>query len=184
MNSSFGSYRSPKTIALVGKYHSLEIAESLRRLAEYLHERGVSVFIERETAEQRQGQEGRDEATTHQLACSSELSDTFEPRRWRASTAPLTESRRKRRSSWPDSSRALTTEPSDRVTLVPAVMYRPASTTHSIAGSIMGVGAAKSVSAVRWGVSARILWAWVLTIPCSAVIAVGSYLVMKALGPT
>ena len=51
MKSSFGSYRSPKTIALVGKYHSLEIAESLRRLAEYLYERGVSVFIERETAE-------------------------------------------------------------------------------------------------------------------------------------
>jgi NAD+ kinase len=51
MNSSFGSYRSPKTIALVGKYHSLEIAESLRQLAEYLHERGVAVFIERETAE-------------------------------------------------------------------------------------------------------------------------------------
>lgn len=51
MNSCFGSYRSPKTIALVGKYHSPEIAESLRRLAEYLHERGVSVFIERETAE-------------------------------------------------------------------------------------------------------------------------------------
>ena len=42
---------SPRTIALVGKYHSPEIAESLRRLAEYLHERGVSVFIERETAE-------------------------------------------------------------------------------------------------------------------------------------
>ncbi|MDD2744001.1 MAG: NAD kinase [Rhodocyclaceae bacterium] len=51
MNSCFGSYRSPKTIALVGKYHSLEIAESLRRLAEYLHVRGVTVFIERETAE-------------------------------------------------------------------------------------------------------------------------------------
>jgi NAD+ kinase len=51
MNTSFGSYRSPRTIALVGKYHSLEIAESLRRLAEYLHERGVSVFIERETSE-------------------------------------------------------------------------------------------------------------------------------------
>jgi NAD+ kinase len=47
MNSSFGSYRSPRTIALIGKYHSLEIAESLRRLAEYLHERGVSVFIAR-----------------------------------------------------------------------------------------------------------------------------------------
>jgi len=64
------------------------------------------------------------------------------------------------------------------------LLRMPVSTTHSIAGSIMGVGAAKSVSAVRWGVSARILWAWVLTIPCSAVIAVGSYLVMKALGPT
>ena len=51
MNSCYGSYRSPKTIALVGKYHSPEIAESLRRLAEYLHERGISVFIERETAE-------------------------------------------------------------------------------------------------------------------------------------
>lgn len=51
MKSAFGSYRSPRTIALVGKYHSLEIAESLRKLAEYLHERGVSVFIERETSE-------------------------------------------------------------------------------------------------------------------------------------
>jgi NAD+ kinase len=51
MNTSFGSYRSPRTIALVGKYHSMEISESLRRLAEYLHERGVSVFIERETSE-------------------------------------------------------------------------------------------------------------------------------------
>lgn len=51
MNPAFGSYRSPRTIALVGKYHSLEIAESLRKLAEYLHERGVSVFIERETSE-------------------------------------------------------------------------------------------------------------------------------------
>jgi NAD+ kinase len=51
MNRGFASYRSPKTIALVGKYHSLEIAESLRRLAEYLHVRGISVFIERETSE-------------------------------------------------------------------------------------------------------------------------------------
>ncbi|MEN3373269.1 NAD kinase [Dechloromonas sp. ZS-1] len=52
MTRSFASSRLPRTIALVGKYHSQEIAESLRRLAEYLHERGVSVFIERETAEQ------------------------------------------------------------------------------------------------------------------------------------
>ncbi len=51
MNRSFASLRSPRTIALVGKYHSLEIAESLRRLAEHLHERGVTVFIERETSE-------------------------------------------------------------------------------------------------------------------------------------
>ncbi|NJD25236.1 MAG: NAD kinase [Betaproteobacteria bacterium] len=52
MHTSFGPYRLPRTIALVGKYHSREIAESLSRLAEYLHQRGVSVFIERETAEQ------------------------------------------------------------------------------------------------------------------------------------
>lgn len=51
MHRSFASLRSPRTIALVGRYHSLEIAESLRRLAEYLYERGVTVFIERETAE-------------------------------------------------------------------------------------------------------------------------------------
>ena len=51
MNRSFASSRNPRTIALVGKYHSMEIAESLRRLAEYLYERGVSVFIERETSE-------------------------------------------------------------------------------------------------------------------------------------
>lgn len=52
MNRSFTSWNAPRTIALVGKYRSMEIAESLRRLAEYLHERGVSVFIERETSEQ------------------------------------------------------------------------------------------------------------------------------------
>jgi len=51
MNHSFASWKAPRTIALVGKYRGMEIAESLRRLAEYLHERGVSVFIERETAE-------------------------------------------------------------------------------------------------------------------------------------
>lgn len=51
MTKGFASARSPRTIALVGKYHSQEIAESLARLAQYLHERGVSVFIERETSE-------------------------------------------------------------------------------------------------------------------------------------
>ncbi|MCL2523506.1 MAG: NAD kinase [Betaproteobacteria bacterium] len=52
MNDHFASWKAPRTIALVGKYNSMEIAESLRRLAEYLHERGVSVFIERDTSEQ------------------------------------------------------------------------------------------------------------------------------------
>ncbi len=51
----------------------------------------------------------------------------------------------------------------------------PVSTTHSIAGSIMGVGATKRLNAVRWGVSAQIVWAWVLTIPACALVAVLTY---------
>jgi PiT family inorganic phosphate transporter len=47
----------------------------------------------------------------------------------------------------------------------------PVSTTHTISGSIMGVGAASDISAVRWGVAERIVWAWVLTIPASAFMA-------------
>jgi inorganic phosphate transporter, PiT family len=47
----------------------------------------------------------------------------------------------------------------------------PVSTTHTITGSIVGVGAARNVSAVRWGVAGGIVWAWVLTIPCSAAVA-------------
>jgi inorganic phosphate transporter, PiT family len=47
----------------------------------------------------------------------------------------------------------------------------PVSTTHTITGSIVGVGTAQSVSAVRWGVAGDLLWAWLLTIPCSAFIA-------------
>jgi len=47
----------------------------------------------------------------------------------------------------------------------------PVSTTHTITGSIVGVGATKRFSAVRWGVTLRLLWAWVLTIPVSAVLA-------------
>jgi len=47
----------------------------------------------------------------------------------------------------------------------------PVSTTHTITGSIIGVGATKRLSAVRWGVTVNLLWAWVLTIPVSAVIA-------------
>jgi PiT family inorganic phosphate transporter len=51
----------------------------------------------------------------------------------------------------------------------------PVSTTHTITGSIIGVGAVKGLSAVRWGVAKNILWAWVLTIPVSAVSAVITY---------
>ena len=47
----------------------------------------------------------------------------------------------------------------------------PVSTTHTITGSIVGVGSAQNVSAVRWGVAGTIVWAWILTIPCSAFIA-------------
>ena len=47
----------------------------------------------------------------------------------------------------------------------------PVSTTHTITGAIVGVGSAQRVSAVRWGVAGRIVWAWVLTIPMSAAIA-------------
>jgi inorganic phosphate transporter, PiT family len=47
----------------------------------------------------------------------------------------------------------------------------PVSTTHTITGSIVGVGATQSVSAVRWGLAGNIVWAWILTIPCSAFMA-------------
>jgi len=52
----------------------------------------------------------------------------------------------------------------------------PVSTTHCISGSILGVGASQSVSAVRWGITVKILWAWVLTIPVSAISAFLCYL--------
>src|SRR6185369_1761993 len=47
----------------------------------------------------------------------------------------------------------------------------PVSTTHTITGAIVGVGSTTRLSAVRWGVAKRIIWAWVLTIPASAVVA-------------
>jgi PiT family inorganic phosphate transporter len=47
----------------------------------------------------------------------------------------------------------------------------PVSTTHTITGAIMGVGAARRLSAVRWGLAGRIIWAWILTIPLSAGLA-------------
>ncbi len=47
----------------------------------------------------------------------------------------------------------------------------PLSTTHTITGAIVGVGSIRRTSAVRWGIARRIIWAWILTIPCSALIA-------------
>ena len=55
----------------------------------------------------------------------------------------------------------------------------PVSTTHTIAGSIMGVGATKRLSAVRWGVTVSLLWAWVLTIPVSALLAAVVYFIVN-----
>jgi PiT family inorganic phosphate transporter len=51
----------------------------------------------------------------------------------------------------------------------------PVSTTHTITGSIIGVGATKRLSAVRWGVTINLLWAWILTIPVSALMAMAIY---------
>jgi PiT family inorganic phosphate transporter len=51
----------------------------------------------------------------------------------------------------------------------------PVSTTHTITGCIMGVGATKRLSAVRWGVTVNLIWAWILTIPVSALLAAGVY---------
>src|SRR5207244_8780728 len=54
----------------------------------------------------------------------------------------------------------------------------PVSTTHTITGCIMGVGATKRLSAVRWGVTINLLWAWILTIPISALLAAGVYAIV------
>ena len=59
----------------------------------------------------------------------------------------------------------------------------PVSTTHTITGAITGVGAANRISAVRWGVAGRIVWAWILTIPAAAGIAGLSYLILRAILP-
>jgi inorganic phosphate transporter, PiT family len=54
----------------------------------------------------------------------------------------------------------------------------PVSTTHTITGAIMGVGATRRLSAVKWGLAGRILWAWILTIPISAMVAAAAYFVV------
>jgi PiT family inorganic phosphate transporter len=60
-------------------------------------------------------------------------------------------------------------------------LHAPVSTTHTITSAIMGVGATKRLSAVRWGVAKNIGVAWVLTIPAAALVAAGVYLVLNLL---
>ena len=74
-------------------------------------------------------------------------------------------------------------ETAGAVTLIgTAVAGIPVSTTHTISGAIMGVGAIQRLSAVRWGVAGRIVWAWVLTIPASALVAAAVWLVLRLVG--
>ncbi len=55
----------------------------------------------------------------------------------------------------------------------------PVSTTHTITGSIMGVGALRRFTAVKWGVAGQIVWAWIMTIPCAAVMSALTYFVYE-----
>jgi len=63
------------------------------------------------------------------------------------------------------------------------ILKVPVSTTHVITGSIMGVGAVKRLTAVRWGVAVNLLWAWILTIPVSAMLGAGVFFVMRLFFP-
>jgi PiT family inorganic phosphate transporter len=73
-------------------------------------------------------------------------------------------------------------ETAGAITLFGATAFGiPVSTTHTITGSIVGVGSAKRFSAVKWGVAGRIVWAWLLTIPAAGIIATGTYFVILAI---
>jgi len=65
-----------------------------------------------------------------------------------------------------------------------AVAGIPVSTTHTITGAIVGVGATQRLSAVRWGVAGRIVWAWLLTIPASAGVAAGLFWIIRLFNPS
>ncbi len=72
-------------------------------------------------------------------------------------------------------------ETSGAITLVGATLAGiPVSTTHTITGAIVGVGATRRLSAVKWGVAGRIVWAWVLTIPLSAAMSALCYYLLRA----
>ena len=59
------------------------------------------------------------------------------------------------------------------------VLHIPVSTTHTITGAIIGAGAVKRLTAVRWGITINLLWAWFLTIPVSALLAAGYYFIVN-----
>jgi PiT family inorganic phosphate transporter len=74
-------------------------------------------------------------------------------------------------------------ETSGAITLFAATaMGVPVSTTHTITGAIVGAGSQWKLSAVRWGVASRIVWAWILTVPAAAAISALTYLLVTALG--
>jgi PiT family inorganic phosphate transporter len=71
-------------------------------------------------------------------------------------------------------------ETAGALTLIGATLSGiPVSTTHTITGAIVGVGATRRLSAVKWGVAGRIVWAWVLTIPLAAAMSAVSYFVLR-----
>ena len=63
---------------------------------------------------------------------------------------------------------------------ISTMMGIPVSTTHTITGAIAGVGSLRRLSAVRWGIAGRIVWAWVLTVPCAALISAGAFMLTRA----
>jgi inorganic phosphate transporter, PiT family len=69
------------------------------------------------------------------------------------------------------------------INIVGVTLYGiPVSTTHTITGAIMGVGATRRLSAVKWGVAQRIVWAWIMTIPLAALMAAVAFLVVSVTG--
>jgi PiT family inorganic phosphate transporter len=73
-------------------------------------------------------------------------------------------------------------ETSGAITLFLATsLGAPVSTTHTITGAIMGVGAINKLSAVRWGIAKNIVTAWVLTIPCTALLSAGAWYLCRNL---
>jgi inorganic phosphate transporter, PiT family len=74
-------------------------------------------------------------------------------------------------------------ETAGAITLFVATAFGvPVSTTHTITGAIVGVGATRRLSAVRWGIAGKIVWAWILTIPMSAAIGAGIFWIVRLCG--